>query len=156
MLISFFDEEQELSAASNRKYSYLHPGQYQLEIKLQGGSRTKSDDGRLRPPETGGGGTMHRFVLAVTAFLVATAVSAADSDGIYNGFSTGNPDLFSDSVSKDEVTAMQPRIGGNVDVYRGFEVGNPDLFTSPDSQGERFSASPDVYHGFEIGNSDLR
>jgi hypothetical protein len=99
---------------------------------------------------------MHRFILAVTAFLVATAVSAADSDGIYNGFSAGNPDLFSDSVSKDEVTALQPGIGGNVDVYRGFEVGNPDLFTSSDSQGEHYSGAPDVYHGFEIRNSDLR
>ncbi len=99
---------------------------------------------------------MNRFILAVTAFLLATAVSAANSDGIYNGFSAGNPDLFPDSVYNDEVTAMQPGIGGSVDVYRGFEVGNPDLFTSPDNEGERYSGPPDVYHGFEIGNSELR
>jgi hypothetical protein len=98
---------------------------------------------------------MRRLILVVAAFLFTTAVCAEDSDGIYNGFSAGNPDLFADSVVKDEVTAGQPGIGSNTDIYRGFEVGNPDLFSSPDSQGQRYSGPADVYHGFEVGNSDL-
>ena len=99
---------------------------------------------------------MRRLMLAVTAFLFATAVGAEDADGIYNGFSAGNPDLFADSVPMDEMAAMQPRIGGGVDIYRGFDGGNPDLFTSPDNRGERDSGPPDVYHGFEVGNPDLQ
>ncbi len=97
---------------------------------------------------------MRSLILVVTAFLFATAVGAEDSDGTYNGLSAGNPDLFADSVGKDEVTATQPGIGGSIDSYRGFEVGNPGLFTSPSSQGERYTGPTDVYHGFEVGNSE--
>ena len=96
---------------------------------------------------------MNRLILGATAVIFATSAGAS---GIYNGFAAGNPDLFSDSVAKDDMTAVQPTIGGGVDIYRGFS-GNPDLFTSSEGEGiGPYSAHPEIYGGFASGNSDLR
>ena len=95
---------------------------------------------------------MNRLVLGAIGAIFATSAGAG---GVYNGFASGNPDLFEDQVAKDDMTAVQPAIGADVDIYSGFS-GNPDLFTSPagEATGE-YSGHPDIYRGFESGNPDL-
>jgi hypothetical protein len=82
--------------------------------------------------------------------------ASAGAGGVYNGFASGNPDLFEDQVAQEDVTAVQPAIGADFDIYSGFS-GNPDLFTSPEGGGTGgHSGHPDIYGGFESGNPDLR
>ena len=91
---------------------------------------------------------MNRIILGTMAMFFAASAAAG---GVYNGFASCNPDLFEDGV-----TAVQPAIGGSVDIYRGFS-GNPDLFSSPEgSESGQYSGSPAIYGGFESGNPDLQ
>ncbi len=96
---------------------------------------------------------MNRIIMGTMAVFFGASAAAS---GVYNGFASGNPDLFEDGVANDDMTAVQPAIGGSVDIYRGFS-GNPDLFTSPEgSETGQYSGNPAIYSGFESGNPDLQ
>ncbi len=95
---------------------------------------------------------MNRMILGAITVIFSASAGAG---GVYNGFASGNPDLFEDGVAKDDMTAVQPAVGGGVDIYGGFS-GNPDLFTSPEGGGiGQDSGYPSIYGGFESGNPDL-
>jgi len=98
---------------------------------------SKQPEGRNRDDE------MTKTITITAAVLFSAAAQAGDS---YQQFTAGNPDIRSESVRFQGVTAVQPGVGSDIDRYHGVADGNADLFSMDLDQTPRDSATqPEIY-----------
>ena len=93
---------------------------------------------------------MTKTIITTAAILLAASAYAADSR---QQLISGNPDSDNSRNVSQEVTAMAPGVGTDLDRYHGFADDNPDLFgidlgMSPPHERPNvygtFGASPDL------------
>jgi hypothetical protein len=100
---------------------------------------------------------MKRLVITIAAMALAHSVTAAA--GVYHGFASGNPDLYSGMSAETRAMHMNadnPSTVGASNRYQGIDKSNPDLFNSVRHSSTGSSSKPfDVYHGIAEDNPDL-
>ncbi|MBK1706084.1 hypothetical protein [Halochromatium glycolicum] len=101
---------------------------------------------------------MKTLTTTLTATVLSLATAGATAGDVYQGLSSGHPDLSSQPADHEDgfgIRALQPGVGSQIDRYHGIADGNTDLFNvrfdgPPQHHGER-----PVIYGAAQGNPDL-